>query len=316
MKTETLTIESKIDHLPLSVLTAEPGSADGGDAGSAPRAVLQVAHGMCEHKERYLPFFEFLTENGFACIIHDHRGHGKSVRSDADLGFMYGGGGAALVEDLHEVTLYAKERWPSLPLLLLGHSMGSLVVRCYLKKYDKELAGLVVMGAPAKNPAVGVGRMLAKMQRTFKGDHYPSPMLNGMAFSGYIKSVADRKTDFDWLSVNEQNVADYIADPYCGFPFTVDGFLALFDVLGGTYSKTPWPGRKTDLPIWFISGSEDPCIGSAENFRFAIGHLKSAGYTDVSGEQIPGMRHEVLNETGKEAIFEKVLEKLNQMLNQ
>ena len=305
MKTEVLTVESKVDQLPLSVLVAE---------GEAPKAILQVAHGMCEHKERYLPFFEFLVENGFACIIHDHRGHGKSVRSDADLGYLYGGGGNALVEDLHEVTLLAKKRWPNLPLLLLGHSMGSLVVRCYVKKYDKELAGLVVMGAPAKNPAVGVGRMLAKMQRTFKGAHYPSPMLNNMAFSGYIKSVPDRKTDFDWLSVNEENVAAYMADPYCGFPFTVDGFLGLFDVLGGTYSKAPWPGRKADLPIWFISGQYDPCIGSEENFRFAVQHMKNAGYVDVTGEQIPGMRHEVLNETGHEAVYEKVLEKLNQML--
>ena len=88
-------------------------------------ALLQLSHGMSEYKERYLPFMEFMAEHGVVCVIHDHRGHGKSVKSEQDLGFMYGAGGAGLVEDLFQVTVWAKKEYPDLPFILMGHSMGS-----------------------------------------------------------------------------------------------------------------------------------------------------------------------------------------------
>ena len=114
-------------------------------------ALLQLSHGMSEYKERYLPFMEFMAEHGVVCVIHDHRGHGKSVKSEQDLGFMYGAGGAGLVEDLFLVTKWAKKEYPDLPFVLMGHSMGSLVVRAYAKEHDQELDALIVCGSPSKN---------------------------------------------------------------------------------------------------------------------------------------------------------------------
>ena len=114
-------------------------------------ALLQLSHGMSEYKERYLPFMEFMAEHGVVCVIHDHRGHGKSVKSEQDLGFMYGAGGAGLVEDLFQVTVWAKKEYPDLPFILMGHSMGSLVVRTYAKEHDRELDALIVCGSPSKN---------------------------------------------------------------------------------------------------------------------------------------------------------------------
>ena len=110
-------------------------------------ALLQLSHGMSEYKERYLPFMEFMAEHGIVCVIHDHRGHGKSVKSEQDLGFMYGAGGAGLVEDLFQVTVWAKKEYPDLPFILMGHSMGSLVVRTYAKEHDRELDALMSIGA-------------------------------------------------------------------------------------------------------------------------------------------------------------------------
>lgn len=184
MKEESITVKSNSDGLELSVYTAEP------DEGPV-QGIFQIVHGMSEMKERYRGFIEYLTGLGFACIIHDHRGHGQSVKSKEDLGYFYGGGGRAVVEDTHQITEVARMHWPNLPVILFGHSMGSLIVRCYLKKYDGELTGLIVSGSPSKNPAVGVGRAMAGIQKAFHGDRYKSPSLNKMAFSGYLKNISD-----------------------------------------------------------------------------------------------------------------------------
>ena len=139
------TIQSKVDGLMLDGLVVEP------EEGVQRTALLQLSHGMSEYKERYLPFMEFMAEHGVVCVIHDHRGHGKSVKSEQDLGFMYGAGGAGLVEDLFQVTVWAKKEYPDLPFILMGHSMGSLVVRTYAKEHDRELDALIVCGSPSKN---------------------------------------------------------------------------------------------------------------------------------------------------------------------
>ena len=131
---------------------------------SRPRVVLQIAHGMCEHKERYLPFMRYMAERGYLCVIHDHRGHGASrreaVSADADkvlgkkqdipagLGYFGKDGGRFLVRDLHQITRIIKKQYPGLPYFMMGHSMGSLAVRCYLKKYDRESNTRIWEGTP------------------------------------------------------------------------------------------------------------------------------------------------------------------------
>ena len=133
---------SRADGLKLEVLVTEPPE------GRGLRGILQISHGMCEHKERYLDFMEYISSLGFACLIHDHRGHGASVRAEGDLGYMYGGGASALLADLHQLTGTARERWPGLPVVLFGHSMGSLAARCYAKRWDNELHELILCGPP------------------------------------------------------------------------------------------------------------------------------------------------------------------------
>ena len=124
-------IKSPVDGLKLDLLVLVP---DG-----TPKGILQIHHGMAEYKERYLPFMEYFAQAGYVTAIHDCRGHGKSVRTKKDLGYMYGGGMDALIEDTAEITRMLKEEWQGVPLILLGHSMGSMVVRCFTKKYDDLL---------------------------------------------------------------------------------------------------------------------------------------------------------------------------------
>ena len=122
------------------------------------RAMVQIVHGMSEHKERYLPFMEYLAEKGYVTVIHDHRGHGKSVRSKGDLGYMYGGGAEAMLKDIGTVNRDIRERFPELSLILMGHSMGSLAVRAFAGKHDDCMDMLIVCGSPSKNAARPLGK--------------------------------------------------------------------------------------------------------------------------------------------------------------
>ena len=173
------TIQSKVDGLVLDGLVVEP------EEGVQRTALLQLSHGMSEYKERYLPFMEFMAEHGVVCVIHDHRGHGKSVKSEQDLGFMYGAGGAGLVEDLFLVTKWAKKEYPDLPFVLMGHSMGSLVVRAYAKEHDQELDALIVCGSPSKNYLRPLGAAVGHAEAAVLGDEHRSNLLNDLLKETY-----------------------------------------------------------------------------------------------------------------------------------
>ena len=299
MKEEVFKVKSEVDGLELEVFAAEP--EDGPTQG-----IFQLVHGMSEMKERYRPFIEYLVSLGYACIIHDHRGHGQSVKSKEDLGYFYGGGGDSVVEDTHQITKVAKSRWPGMPLILFGHSMGSLVVRCYLKKYDSEIAGLIVCGSPCKNPAVGAGRVILGIQKAFCGPHHISGLMDKMSFGSYLKNFPDAKSKFAWLSVDTDNVAAYEKSEYCGYAFTVDGYSGLLDLMEETYNSKGWGVKNPKLPILFISGKNDPCINGAKNFKFAIDHLRSQGYSDIRGKMYDGGRHEILNDTIKDTVRDDI----------
>lgn len=153
-------IEASSDGLRLAMLISEPVGE--------PKGIVQIVHGMCEHKERYIPFMEYLSAHGYVCAIHDHRGHGETVLNEEDLGYMYKGGWRALVEDIKLVQNEIKASYPALPYTLFGHSMGSMAVRSFTKRYDDSIDTLFVCGCPSYNPAGGAGRLLASLIGLFK----------------------------------------------------------------------------------------------------------------------------------------------------
>lgn len=296
---ENFQIESSYDGLLLDVLTIAPK----GDC----RGILQISHGMCEHKERYQSFMEYMALEGFACVIHDHRGHGKSIRSQEDLGYFYKGGGNALAEDLRQVMQRAKKRWKGKPVILFGHSMGSLVVRNYIKKYDDEIDILIVCGSPSKRPALWVGAAIVEAQRRLSGDRHRSTLLEGLSFGMFNARFAKEKNRFAWVCSLPEVYSEYESSPLCGFTFTVDAYQGLFQLMKETYGKRGWVCKNPNLPILFIGGEEDPCIGSQEKLVQAMKHLKHVGYRNVTGKLYPHMRHEILNEKGKGEVYRNVL---------
>lgn len=297
-KEERKKIISNIDGLELDVLELVPEEQ--------PKGIIQIHHGMSEYKERYLPFMEYMTEKGYLTVIHDCRGHGESVRDPKDLGYMYGGGARALVEDIHQITMELKKQWPGVPTILLGHSMGSLVVRAYTKKYDKDLDMLIVCGSPSRNLALKMGRQIARIQKKWKGDHHPSKLLDAASFGSFAKKFPQESSRFSWCCSDQKVVEQYDNSPLCGFTFSVDGFEALFQLMEECYSLEGWECNYPDLPILFIGGSEDPCIGGPRKYARTIQHMRRVGYKKTKGKLYPGMRHEILNEKEKHRVFRDV----------
>ena len=143
-----------------AVIAAPSGNING---------IVQIVHGMNEYKERYFPFMDYLAEEGFITVIHDNRGHGKSICTPDDLGFMFRAGGKGFVSDIAQLNAIVKQRFPDLPCFLIGHSMGSLGARCFLKEHDDQINGLIVLGCPCYSRFCGFVRSIDSSSITLKG---------------------------------------------------------------------------------------------------------------------------------------------------
>jgi alpha-beta hydrolase superfamily lysophospholipase len=274
-----------------------------------PKAIVQIIHGIAEHVQRYDHFARYLSSLGYIVVAEDHMGHGKSICEEVPQGYFAGGWDGA-VEDCYRLLRAVKAEFPDTPYFLFGHSMGSLVVRKYAKFYDDTIDKLIVCGSPSENPASSVALNLAKLIGKVKGDHYRSNLINNMAFSAYRKGF-DEPSPNNWLSSNQDNVEAYDACEDDGYVFTTNGFQNLFTLMIDAYDPKGWNLQNKDMPILFIAGEFDPCIGSKEKWEKAQERMREIGYTNVDGVLFDGMRHEILQETNKQKVFDTVLDFLN-----
>lgn len=265
-----------------------------------PKGIIQISHGMAEHKERYYDFMHYLNQNGYVVVIHDHRGHGQSVKSKGDYGYFYTEDIHYIVEDLYQVTQYVQSLYPNLDVTLFAHSMGTLVARCYLKKYDDQIQRLILSGPPTQNSAASLGLLLAKVLKPFYKEKKENKVLNSMAFSGYGDG-------YGWLSQNEKNVKDYEADELCGFLFTTNGFINLFQLMIESFNAKNWNVKNKDLPICLMAGQKDPVIQNEKKFEELKQFLKSVGYSRVMSILYPNLKHEILNENENQRVYKDVL---------
>ena len=294
-------VRSRADGLELSVRMLLP------QEGETCKGVVQILHGMSEHKDRYLSFMNFLADHGYASVIHDHRGHGKSVKSIRGLGFMYEVGMEGFMDDILLINEMIHDKLPDVPLTVFGHSMGSLAARVFLREHDHCMDKMIVSGPPSKNALVDMGIILAKLQKTVKGPRSLGKLLEKISMGSYRKAFRDEKSKSAWLCSDRKIVEAFDADPYCGFTFTVDGYLTLLSLLKYTYLEKGWTCTKPDMPILYLGGLQDPCIGGKVHFDDEMLVLKRAGYTRVAGKLYEGMRHEVCNERNKNSVYEDIL---------
>lgn len=289
------TVRSPSDQLPLDVLEVIP---DGEVKG-----VIQIVHGMQEHKERYLRFMQFLSQRGYACVAADHRGHGKSVHQPEDLGYFYDGNAEMIVDDLDAVSAHLRLEYPHLPFFMIAHSMGTLVARKYIKTRDTGLAGLILSGPVWENPAAKPGRRLVDLLIRIRGDRCISPSIAKMIEGSFDKNIEGTQKN-RWLSTDEKIVDEFNSDPLCGNPFTLNGYRNLLLLIEDVYSDEGWQIKNPRLPILFAAGEEDPVIGSPDEFAKQADSLKQKGYAHVAKKLYPHMRHEILNEVQRTHVYE------------
>ncbi len=273
-----------------------------------PIAVLQIVHGMAEHVERYEEFAGFLTERGFLVTAEDHLGHGASVAAGRPYGYFCAQDPATVVvRDVHRLKKMTQEKFPGLPYVILGHSMGSFILRNYLCRYGSGIQGAVIMGTGMQPGAVlCMGKALAGLQKIFLGDEHVSRLLNGIAFGSYNKKIPDARTESDWLSRNPENVDRYREDPLCGFCFTVNGFRTLFELISRIQKAENLEKIPKDLPLFLVSGEEDPVGDYGKGVKRTMESLEKAGLRKLQCRLYPQDRHEILNETDRQQVMEDI----------
>jgi len=275
----------------------------------APKAVLQIAHGIAEYVHRYNDFAAFLAENGIAVVGEDHIGHGESVAKGAPhVYFAEKDGWNKVISDIHNVRTMYGEKYPDVPYFLMGHSMGSFLARTYLIKFPGDVDGAIIMGTGQQSSAlIAGGKAIGTLIGKLNGFDKPHSVVTNLAFGSYTKGIENVRTPLDWLSVNEENVDRYIADPKCGEPATVGLFL---DMLGGIgFIRKQENVDKMDVtkPVLFIAGEEDPVGDCGKGVKAAFATFDKAGVKDLTCKLYPGLRHEILNEDCRQKVYEYIL---------
>ncbi len=271
------------------------------------KALFQVVHGMAEHIERYDEFLGFMAENGYVAFAYDHVGHGKTGKAAGELGYIAEEGGyKTLIEDVRVFAEAVKADFPGKKHILMGHSMGSFVARNYAAKYGDDLAALIPMGTGGPNPAAKAGIEIAELIKKKHGAHHVSPFMQKLAFGGY-NARTEKNGEFDWLSVNKENIEKYMADELCGFPFTVSAMQDLITLTYACNLKEVVAATPKWLPILLVAGKEDP-VGEYGKGVIKVGNMfYRAGFADVKVKLYKGYRHEILNEACKGRVSDDIL---------
>ena len=268
-------------------------------------AILQIAHGMDEFIDRYDRFAEYLCGKGFLVVGNDHLGHGASVNSSDDWGYFGENGNQVLIDDMYRVTKTVKEEYPDLPYFLLGHSMGSFYARQYLAEHGNELKGAVIMGTGFEPEyKLKAAMTLCRTIALFKGWRYRSGMVNNLAFGAYNKRFEPARTPSDWLTKDESVVDWYRSQPACTFVFTLNGYYNMFKGILRLHDKELMNKVPKDLPLFFVAGKEDPVGTFGAEVENSVRFMKELGIKDVRMKLYPNDRHEILNETDKETVYE------------
>lgn len=278
-------------------------------------AIMQIAHGMIEERSKYEELALALSESGYVVAINDHRGHGESVGGVSGeykvvWGEMGERGFERAVEDMHSLTMILKSRFSGYSFFLLGHSMGSLLSRVYLQKYESELDGLILMGTPSPNPLAGLGVVLCEVFNKLGFNTIGLKLMNLLTLVGFNQKFRKENPSnppYAWLTRELESARVYKERADYQFSFTLNSFKGLFGGVKQVFS--PYPNVKnTALPIMFMSGDDDPCGEFGAGAYKAYKHLTSQGYSNVELRLYSGARHELLLESNKERVIREIVE--------
>ena len=273
---------------------------------AAPRAVVQVVHGMSEHIRRYDELARFLVGRGYAVCGDDHIGHGASTTAEKRGCMPAKGGNEALIADEHTLRGIAARKFPDTPHVFFGHSMGSFITRCYLGRHGQGVAAAVICGTGTVPVATSrAGNALARAVAAVRGEDFRSKLIDSLGAGSYSKAVPG-PTGYEWLSHGADNVQAYLADEECGFMFSAGGYVSLTALTAEACSKSCAASVPHDLPLLYIGGDGDPVGDMGRGVEAAAQLARDAGSVDVTCKVYENMRHEILNEDGRAGVFEDV----------
>jgi len=268
------------------------------DPASQPRGAVQLTHGMGEHVLRYGALARALTDRGLVVYGQDHRGHGATARSKEELGQLGPDGWTQLVHDVDLLVSRVRDEQPGLPLVLLGHSMGSFAVQQYLLDHSDRVDAVVLTGTTALDqlePALDLDKPID--------------------LAAFNAGFQPARTEFDWLSRDEEIVDAYIADPRCGFGIDID---AAKDMFAGAHRMAA-PGQvaagRPDCPLYIAAGESDSVNANLALLNVLVDRYRAAGLTDVTVRSYPGARHEILNETNRDEVVASIIDWIDQVLS-
>lgn len=268
------------------------------------KGLFHVVHGMNEHIDRYVTFLREMTEHGYLCYAFDNLGHGRTVNDDSELGFLVDW--RFMVDDVQNVSKQMKREYgDGLPCFLLGHSMGSFIARC---ASDPKIWNKVIyMGTGGPNPASKPGLALIKLRIRQEGQHAVSPEIEKMAFGSYRKHFEDESDPIAWLSTQTEVRDAYRQDKYCTFSFTLNGYYNLIKLQSLSNSKTWFKHISDELPIFLVSGTDDPVGNYGKGVTAVYKQLNRCG-KNVKMKLYEGYRHEILNDVCHDEVVQDILD--------
>ena len=270
-----------------------------------PCCIVQIIHGMQEYALRYDDFAQFLADQGMLVIANDHLGHGQSVREGNPFGYICEQDPATvMVRDVHRLKKITQEEYPGVPFILIGHSMGSFILRNYLTRYGTGIDGAIIIGTGWYTMmSMNLSQMIVKVIGAFKGSKYPTVFVEKIAFKKYLTHIEHPATEKDWISRDTEVVNKYIHDPLCSFVFTVNGFWALAELTKRSLDVKKMKQIPKKLPILIASGTEDPVGEWGNGPQQLYDTYLNLDLTKTQLKMYNGARHEILNEINREEVY-------------
>ncbi len=268
------------------------------------RAVIQINHGLAEHAARYSRFADALAAEGFHTYAHDHRGHGYTRAPDAPQGVFATADGAAKViadvDTLHD--LITKEN-PGLPVIVFGHSMGGIITLNYVLRHAQRLHAAAIWNANFSAGLLGrLAQAILAWEKFRLGSDVPSRMLPKLTFQDWAKKIPNRRTNFDWLSHDADEVDKYVADPLCGWDASVSLWRDLFGFVFHGADDRNFSSVRKDLPFNLAGGAEDPSTFGGNAVNDLAVRMRRMGFSNLISRIYPQARHESLNELNRDMI--------------
>lgn len=272
------------------------------------RGIVQLCHGMLDYTARYIELAKYLTSEGYIFAGHHHIGHGHTVTKEEDFGYFGEKGGLeVLVGDMHTMNRYLRDTYPALPLVILGHSMGSFIARLYTLKHQHSAVGAIFHGTGGPNPLIPLGRLVATINGWINGSRHRSRFITSLAFGSYNKNFPKEEGEGAWLTRDVAMVSGRPTDRFTNFTFTISGYRELFRMIADSNSNRWFKNYPREMPTLIISGDMDPVGDYGRGPEYIYKRLVEGGHSAVSLKMYEGARHELFNESNRQEVFRDIV---------